>query len=119
MVDFIFGGNTGIATPEDLAKRRQLVQAIKARNAGRVPKDPWEGLNAIADALGGRIEETRTNNAEAAGRSGADEQFKKFLTDAPGAVPPTDMFSNPWLSKNQTDFLKEYARRAVGGPLKP
>ena len=111
MMDFIFGGDTGIATPEDLARRRELVQAIRARNAGAVAQDPWEGLNAVADAIGGRIEESRINKAEAAGRYGADEKFKRYIQGGLGSPPPADMISDPWMSESQREFLKLYHPR--------
>lgn len=108
MMDFIFGGDTGIATPEDLARRRELVRAIRARNASAVSQDPWEGLNAVADAIGGRIEESRINKAETAGRGGADEKFKRYIQSGLGSLPPADVISDPWMSESQREFLKLY-----------
>lgn len=108
MVDFIFGGNTGITTPEELASRRELVRAIKARNAGAVSQDPWEGLNALADAVGGRIEESRIKDAEIAGRRRADEKFERYIQGGLGSPPPADVISDPWMSENQREFLKLY-----------
>lgn len=108
MMDFIFGGDTGITTPEDLARRRELVRAIRARNAGAVSQDPWEGLNAVADAIGGRIEESRINKAEVAGRGGADEKFRKYLQGGLSSPPPADVISDPWMSEGQREFLKLY-----------
>ena len=43
---FIFGGSTGISSPKELEERRDLIRAIAARNAARVPQDPWEGMTA-------------------------------------------------------------------------
>jgi hypothetical protein len=106
MAGFIFGGKTGIATPEELARRRDLVRAIRTRNGGAVAQDPWEGLNAVADAIGGRLEESRISDAEAAGRQGADEKFQKYLQGGLGSTPQADVISDPWMSESQREFLR-------------
>ncbi len=78
MPGFIFGKRNLPATPDELARRRSLLNAIKARMSGRVPQDPWEGLNSIAQALGQRYEESRLNEAEAAGRASGNASYAPF-----------------------------------------
>jgi hypothetical protein len=44
-----------------------------------VPQDPWEGLNAIASAIGGRIEDSRLDEAETEARKRADDRFNSLF----------------------------------------
>lgn len=93
MLNFIFGKRGLASTPQELAERREMERAIQARSAGRVPQDPWEGLNSIAQAIGSRVEDSRLDEAETEGRAGADDKFRSlFKAGAPGATaasPPT------------------------------
>lgn len=115
MMDFIFGGRTGVTSPDELARRRELVRALKARSAGHVPQNMWEGLNSFAEAIGGRIEEGRLDAAEAAGREGADEKFRNFLKSSLGgqAGDPAwlDAVSDPWMPEKQREVLNLYPQR--------
>jgi hypothetical protein len=115
-----FFANPTVSSPEELARRRDLVRAIKARAAARTPQNPWEGLNAVAHALGNRLEESRLSAAETAGRQGAHEKFATFLQNGPASPPSADALSDPWMSATQRDVLKNFFRTQAGGlPLPP
>lgn len=73
---FIFGGNTG-ETPESLAKKRALAEAMAMSN--RAPRNVGEGLSAIGDAIAYRAITGKANKAEAAGRAGASSAFDNVL----------------------------------------
>lgn len=79
MDGFIFGGNTGIQSPEALAKRRALADAIRARNADNVPKNIWEGLNSATTDILGAIESNRLNKAEAEGKASAVAAYQPVI----------------------------------------
>lgn len=86
MASFIFGGNTGVSSPQELQERRDFVRAMQARAVGQVPQDPWQGLNAIAAALGGRIQQGRLDKAESEGRAGATSKFDALFNGSPQAT---------------------------------
>ncbi|QIG49571.1 hypothetical protein G5V57_18745 [Nordella sp. HKS 07] len=79
MVGFIFGGNTGIHSPDELEQRRALARQAMAQSAGRVPQNVWEGLNSIAEAIGQRVERNRLDQAEATGRGAATDRFNALF----------------------------------------
>jgi hypothetical protein len=119
-MDVTLFGNPAVSSPEELARRRDLVRAIKARAAARTPQNPWEGLNAVAHALGNRFEESRLSAAEATGRQGAHEKFANFLQNGPSTPPSADALSDPWMSMAQRDVLKNFFRTQAGGmPIAP
>jgi hypothetical protein len=84
---FIFGGSTGI-TPQQLAERRKIAEALAARAATAAPQNVGEGLSAIGLALASRIKNSRLDRQEATGRAAADEAFNS-LFKSPDASPAT------------------------------
>lgn len=66
-------------SPESLARRRELAEAILQRSSGSAPSNIGEGLSAIGQALGARIALNRAGKAEAAGRSKALESFNSIF----------------------------------------
>lgn len=66
-------------SPESLARRRELAEAVLQRSAGAAPSNIGEGLSAIGQALGARIALNRVGKAEAAGRSKALESFNSIF----------------------------------------
>lgn len=90
MLSFIFGKGTGVSTPQELSRRREIARTLMERNAGRVPQTAWEGLNAVVEAIGARIENNRLDAAEAAGRERATAKFNALFNDKANlvTVPP-------------------------------
>lgn len=82
MVSFIFGGNTN-ETPETLAQKRRIAQALAANNG--TPRNIGEGLSAIGNALVYRSMMGKADASEKAGRAGATKAFDALFS-APGAA---------------------------------
>jgi hypothetical protein len=106
------------------------------RNAGRVPQTAWEGLNAVVEAIGARIENNRLDAAEAAGREGATAKFNALINDQANhaTVPPrgdrstprpvgnvtpalADAYSDPWLSDEQRTITHSIWDNSAGVPV--
>ncbi|MBK1870075.1 hypothetical protein [Taklimakanibacter albus] len=96
MVSFIFGGNSGIKSPEELEQRRALARQLVVHSATQQPKNAWEGLGAIADAIGYRVERNRLDEAETKQRGAADGRFNALFQ--PAAYTPADAAAAPGLS---------------------
>lgn len=97
---FIFGPGTDNLSYEQL-KRRQAIATAMAGQKRPFPKTLGEGMTALGEAVGGRLEENRLAEAEkrfAAGRAGlavgapgiavAPPGPRPALPPAPGARPP-------------------------------
>ncbi|WP_050596538.1 phage tail tip lysozyme [Mesorhizobium ciceri] len=80
---FIFGGDTGVQTPEELARLRAIADALRGPVA---PKTVGQGLSAIGEALGYRMANGKANRAEADWRKGGDSVFSALF----GSGGPTD-----------------------------
>ena len=75
---FIFGGNTG-ETPESVARKRELANALAQGTLRGNPQGWGGGLGAIADALMYRKLSGQADVGESAGRSMAAEQFAPLI----------------------------------------
>ncbi|RVB63421.1 flagellar biosynthesis protein FlgJ, partial [Mesorhizobium sp. M7A.F.Ca.CA.004.06.1.1] len=73
---FIFGGDTGVQTPEELARLRAIADALRGPAA---PKTVGQGLSAIGEALGYRMANGRANRAEADWRKSGDSVFSALF----------------------------------------
>lgn len=87
MISYIFGGNTGVATPEDLASRRRWAQAMIRSGTERTPQDPWEGLVSIARAISGNYADYKAGQEETKQRGAADERFNALFRPRDAVVP--------------------------------
>lgn len=86
---FIFGRGQEYATPEELAKARAMAEALLGPQ--RAPQNVGEGLTAIGQAIRGRMDLSRVNRAEAAGKSSAAAAFNPILqalSGKSGEFPP-------------------------------
>lgn len=81
---FIFGGDTGVQTPEELARLRAIADALRGPVA---PKTVGQGLSAIGEALGYRMANGRANKAEADWRKGGDSVFSALFGSGAGSTP--------------------------------
>lgn len=92
---FIFGGDTGISSPEELARLRAISMALSQPSA---PKNAGEGLSALGQALGYRMMQGKVNKMQAEGNASATNAIANALgassvgpfPAAPGAPPPSD-----------------------------
>ncbi|RVA05994.1 hypothetical protein EN939_28120, partial [Mesorhizobium sp. M7A.F.Ca.CA.002.05.1.1] len=80
---FIFGGDTGVQTPEELARLRAIADALRGPAA---PKTVGQGLSAIGEALGYRMANGRANRAEADWRKSGDSVFSALFGSGAGST---------------------------------
>lgn len=89
MQSFIFGGRGMPQTPQELARRREIAEALAQGAVGRAPRDVGEGLGAIGKALAFRAMERRNERAAAAGQESAQGAFAPIAAAlSPGSFPP-------------------------------
>jgi hypothetical protein len=100
MDSFIFNGNTD--TPESVARRRQVADALAARIFGQAPQNLGSGIAAIGQALIARQMGQEADASEAAGRQGANAAFAPILgggaSPTPAAAPVADAGTSAPLS---------------------
>src|SRR3569833_2660587 len=94
MDSYIFNGNTD--TPESVARRRQVADALAAKIFGQAPQNLGSGIAAIGQALIARQMGQESDAAEAAGRQNANAAFAPIIG---GGTTPTDI-SNPATSRS-------------------
>lgn len=75
---FIFDPSKG-ETPESIARKREIAEALAVRSMGNSPRNVGEGLNAIGQALAYRRMIGGVNAAEAAGRQSAAGAFDPIM----------------------------------------
>lgn len=129
MVSFLFGGETG-ETPESIRRKREIANALVARDLGSSPRNVGEGLSAIGKALIYRQMMGKADAAEKSGISKADDAFNAIFgsgsdipdpeakaeidSTAPGStasVEPIDMTGN--------DVFTEFMDTVKGGVTNP
>ncbi len=117
---FIFGGNTGVKSPEELEQRRAIARQLMMKSAGQQPQNVWEGLGSLADAVGYRFAQNKLDEAETKQSGAASDRFKALFqpkdfttpasyspdeqTGAPGyraiaKAPPRQNETGSWLNQ--------------------
>ncbi|MCT2578559.1 MAG: hypothetical protein E5X23_28600 [Mesorhizobium sp.] len=81
---FIFGGDTGVQTPEDLARLRAIADAL-ARPAA--PRTIGQGLNALGEAIGYRLADSKATSAERDWRKGGNDVFSALFGGGGASSP--------------------------------
>jgi hypothetical protein len=94
---FIFGGNTGVTTPDSANRIRATAQALMARM--NTPRDVGEGLGAIGQAIMARTAMDRATRAEQEGQAQAAHLFAG-LDDGFDQKELTGLLSDPWVAAN-------------------
>lgn len=74
---FIFDANT--ETPETVARRRQVADALAARIFSNAPQNVGQGIASIGQALIARQMASEADEAAKAGRQSADAAFAPIL----------------------------------------
>jgi hypothetical protein len=95
---FIYGGDTGIADPQELQRRRAVIDALGQRAASNRPRSVGEGLNAIGESLFAVIGEKRLAKKEATARKQATDKFGRVtsaLLGGQGYAAPSMAASAP------------------------
>ena len=93
MVSFIFGGENMPKTPQELARLRQMAEALSPSR--RVPQNVGEGLSAIGQAIASRIIAGRADRAERAGVDAANSAFAGLFTPSVTADTNVDTTTTP------------------------
>jgi|GEM_PF-6114305 len=103
---FIFGGNTGVSSPEELARLRAIADAL---SAPRAPKNVGEGLSAIGDALGYRLTENKADAMQKAGDASASSAVAQALNGGMFPAAPTGAVASPDGALPSVDVSKSAA----------
>lgn len=85
MAGFIFGGNTGINSAADLARQREIVNTLLARQ--QAPRNVGEGLSALGDGIVANVLGRRADKAEAAGTGAASGKMAEIMAALGGTFP--------------------------------
>jgi hypothetical protein len=93
MAGFIFGGNTGIADPGQLQRRREILDALGQKAQAAAPRSVGEGLSAIGQALAFRIGNKRLESQEAKARTDAQAGFGRVTSALLGGQSYASPFS--------------------------
>ena len=72
-MSYIFGGNTGIRTPQEAARLRAIAEALSGQR--RAPHTIGEGLTAIGDAIAERRAVSRADRIESEGRANWQKNY--------------------------------------------
>jgi len=91
---FIFDTSKG-ETPQELERRRQLAEALIARNAGRWARTPAEGWSQIGQALAGKIMQKRAEGKLRAGQEGVGRSSRALMESLMGGGAAPGPISNP------------------------
>lgn len=84
MAGFIFGGDTGIESPQELAKKRELVRALQTRAVSANPRTFGEGLTAIGQAIAGRMSDKSIGKREEVERERVSGAFNDITAQLMG-----------------------------------
>jgi hypothetical protein len=119
-MSFIFGGNTGIRTPQEAKRLRDIAEALAAHP--RAPHTIGEGLSAIGDAIAQRRTSLRADRMESEGRAAYEAKYgdllKSLISGGGGTAPevPTapggEVPPQPDLSQAHPEYL-------TGGGMPP
>lgn len=91
MTGFIFGGDTGVESAAELARKREIVNALMDPGVG-MPQTFGEGLTVFGRALAGRIKDKRLGVKEDAERGRVSYAFDAItgqLMPQPGGAMPS------------------------------
>lgn len=121
MAGYLFGGNTGISSPQELEKRRAIADAL-AGSALRAPKDVGEGLTAIGQALAFRMMDRRNRKDAAAGQEAGNNAFASLFsgmggpdTSAPDMAGGTAVAPQPPMDPASSRVAQAHGVTAGGG----
>lgn len=116
---FIFGGDTGVDTPQELARKRAIVHALMSSQ--RAPRNVGEGLSALGDGIVANVLNRRADAAEQAGQASAAEAMNPIMASLgigfPEA-PPAPGGAGPIAAKPDDPNVGstiDFARAAKGG----
>lgn len=96
---FVWGQGGAQLTPEEIARRREIAQALAAKGMDFSPVGHWtQGLARVAQGLVGGLDERRADEAERAARASAQEKWQPIvdaMIGAPAATSPPPTSAAP------------------------
>lgn len=109
---FTWGEGGERLTPEALAKRRQIEDALLAKGVDTSPVGHWsQGLARVADAAAGSVRRGRLGRAEAANAEASQARIAEMLSGMggggsgfPGASAPTAGYASGRVAQAHGDF---------------
>jgi len=94
MADFVWGDAGSQLTPEDVARRKLIAQALIQRGTDTSPVQHWtQGMARVAQAFAGMMQDGYARADEKAARDSATADFTKLYgseTAAPATTPALD-----------------------------
>lgn len=105
--EYIFGGTTG-ETPESLARKQEIRDALAARIMGNQPTTALGGIGSVLAGLGMGYGRYRDNKAQNAGEKSATDLFSSLLSGNTPAKAMTDA---------QPDVMKNAAKTVIPGTM--
>jgi len=88
MAGFIFGGETG-QSADDLARRRKVIDALRANSIARMPANVGEGIYSFGTALVGRMKDRKLDPLEDEERARVSNQFDAITNSIMGGAQPS------------------------------
>ena len=96
---FVWGANGARKTPEQIARDREIADALMAQGYDTSPVGHWmEGLARVANVASGKIREGRANSAEKTNASESQKRIAALLGGSAGgasAFPPAPASPTP------------------------
>ncbi|MDI4655523.1 hypothetical protein [Xanthobacter autotrophicus] len=96
---FVWGSGGAQLTPEEIARRREIADALMAQGSDYSPVQHWaQGVARLGKAVRGGLERRDTNEAERTARAAAQEKWQPIvdaLTGAPAAASPPSAGAAP------------------------
>ena len=119
MQSYIFGGNTGIATPEELEERRRWARAMVQSGMQGGSKNVSEGLGNIARALSGNYASVRADEEQAKGIASAGSAYRPIAEAVVNKSTPSGedlnaALANPWMSDGQKLIIRQFVKNQYG-----
>jgi hypothetical protein len=88
-LSFAFGGDTGIKTPQQLAREREIVDALLARR--QAPRNIGEGLSDLGEAIGSRLAGRGLRRDEAAASEAGTRLFDSLFGGKKAVTGPESL----------------------------
>lgn len=89
-MSFIFGGNTGIASPQEAARLRARASGANQRMAGAMYRRPADLIDPAGNLVASLIDSYRAGSQERAGRKSADQSMRGILDALSGGKVAQD-----------------------------
>lgn len=118
---FVWGRGGSKKTPEQVAREREIADALMAQGVDFSPvADPLQGLARVATAAAGAYRGYKADKAEQEGRKGATAEIAKLLSGG-GGMPATGQPAanpTPSMGGDMSAYAEAIAKKESGGNYK-